>query len=69
MAPSFDNVTRAVEACDLFLDVRIAERDPELEALVDAHLALTPGERLAQNSHIVNLVEGARRRMAAARGG
>ena len=67
MAPSFDNVVRAVRACDLDLSVRLVERDRELEALVDAHLRLTPAARLAQNNHVVNFVGGARRRMAAAR--
>jgi len=67
MEPSLDNVLRAVRACDLDLDLRIVERDPELEALVDAHLALSPAERLAQNNHVVNFVDTARRRMASAR--
>jgi len=69
MEPSFDNVLRAVRACDLDLDLRMVERDPELEALVEAHLALSPAERLAQNNHVVNFVDAARRRMAAARDG
>jgi len=46
--------------------VRLVDRDDELRALVDAHLRLTPSERLAQNSHLVNFIEGARRRIAAA---
>ena len=66
IAPSFENVVRAVRACDLDLSVRLVDRDDELRALVDAHLRLTPSERLAQNSHLVNFIEGARRRMAAA---
>lgn len=68
IAPSFENVVRAVRACDLDLAVRVVDRDRDLIALVDAHLRLTPAERLAQNSHLVNFVEGARRRMAAAAG-
>jgi transcriptional regulator with XRE-family HTH domain len=66
IAPSFENVVRAVRACDLDLSVRLVDRDDELRALVDAHLRLTPSERLAQNSHLVNFIEGARRRIAAA---
>jgi len=69
MEPSFDNVLRAVRACDFDLDLRMVHRDPELEALVEAHLALSPAERLAQNNHVVNFVDAARRRMAAARDG
>lgn len=68
MAPSVDNVVRAVRACDLELSVRLVERDRDLEALVREHLRLTPAERLAQNTHLVNFVDDARRRMAAARG-
>jgi hypothetical protein len=68
MTPNFRNVVRAVRACDLDLDVRIVERDYELESLVRAHLHMTPAERLAQNTHIVNFVDSARAQMAAARG-
>lgn len=68
IAPSFENVVRAVRACDLDLSVRLVDRDRHLRALVDAQLQLTPAERLAQNSHLVRFVEGARRRMAAASG-
>ena len=67
IAPSFENVVRAVRACDLDLSVRLVDPDRDLHALVDAHLRLTPSERLAQNSHLVNFIEGARRRMAAAK--
>jgi transcriptional regulator with XRE-family HTH domain len=66
IAPSFEKVVLAVRACDLDLSVRLVDRDDELCALVDAHLRLTPSERLAQNNHLVNFIEGARRRMAAA---
>ena len=65
--PSFENVARAVRACDLELALQVAPVDHELRALVDEHLRMTPAERFAQNSHLVNFVEGARRRMAAAR--
>lgn len=68
IAPSFENVVRAVRACDLDLSVRLVDRDRDLRALVDAQLQLTPAERLAQNSHLVSFVESARRRMAAASG-
>jgi hypothetical protein len=68
IAPSFDNVVRAIRACDLDLTLQLAPRDEELEALLDEHLKLTPAERFAQNTHLVNFVEGARRRIAAARG-
>ena len=68
IAPSFDNVVRAVRACDLDLSMRLVDHDADLHALVDEHLRLTPSERLAQNSHLVNFIEAARRRMAAAAG-
>jgi transcriptional regulator with XRE-family HTH domain len=68
IAPSFDNVTRAIRACDLELSVGLAAKDAQLEALVDDYLRMTPAERFAQNSYLVNFVEGARRRMAAAHG-
>jgi len=69
MEPSFANVLRAVKACDLDLELALVPRDRELERQVDAYLAMSPGERLAQNVYMVDFVEGARRRMvAAARG-
>ena len=66
--PSLANVVRAVRACDLELTFGIAPVDHELRALVDAHPKLTPAQRFAQNRDLVNFVQGARRRMAAARG-
>ena len=62
--PSFANVARAVRACDLHLSVTLPPVDHELEALIDESLRMTPAQRFAQNSHLVNLVDGARRRMA-----
>ena len=63
--PSFENVARAIRACDLDLSLQLTPVDHELRALVDEHLRMTPAERFAQNSHLVNFVEGARRRMSA----
>jgi transcriptional regulator with XRE-family HTH domain len=66
-APSFENVLRAVRACDLDLSLRVVERDEELVHLIGVYAGMTPAERLAQNVHLVNLVDSARHRMAAAR--
>lgn len=68
MAPSFDNVVRAIRACDLELVVSVVPADQELEALVNEHLRMTPAERFEQNVYLVELVDGARRRTAAAHG-
>ena len=69
MTPSFDNVVRAVRACGLELEVRLVPRDDALAVLLDEYLRLTPAERLAQNSHVVDFVESARHRLRAPRHG
>jgi len=66
--PSFANVVRAIRACGLELSVGLSSVDHELRALVDECLRMTPVERFAQNSHLVEFVDGARRRMARVRG-
>jgi hypothetical protein len=66
--PSLDSVRRAVRACGLDLDVRLVRRDDSLDSLIDRHLRMTPGERLAQNNHLVNLIDGARALIADSKG-
>ncbi len=66
--PSFANVVRAVRACDLQLSVALDPVDYELEALIDESLRMTPAQRFAQNTHLVDFVDGARRRISDARG-
>lgn len=68
ISPSFDNVARAVRACGLELAVQLVPEDAQLAALVDEHLAMSTTQRFAQNNYLVALVDGARRRMAAAHG-
>jgi transcriptional regulator with XRE-family HTH domain len=64
VSPSFENVIRTIRACDLDVHLRIVERDPQLEALVDEHLLMTPRERLEQNNQLVTFVNAARARIA-----
>ena len=66
IAPSLDNVLRAVRACGLELSIDVVERDSQLERLLDAYAEMTPPQRLAQNTYMVDLIEGARHRIAAA---
>jgi len=68
IAPSFENVIRAIRASGLELAIDVVDRDPQLERLLDAHLELTPAERLAQNSYMVDLIEDVRRRRAVVHG-
>jgi transcriptional regulator with XRE-family HTH domain len=68
MEPSFANVVKAVRACGLDLELRITERDEQLEGLVRAYVEMTPAERLAQNVHLVDFFETARARKAASHG-
>lgn len=68
MAPSFDNVVRVARACGLELETRLVARDEALAFLIGEYLRLTPAERLAQNSHVVDFVAGARHRSRAAGG-
>jgi transcriptional regulator with XRE-family HTH domain len=68
MTPSFDNVVRAVRACGLELEIRLVGRDDGLALLIDEYLRLTPAQRLAQNNHLVDFVEGARHRLRAGSG-
>ncbi len=66
IATSFDNVVRAVRACGLELVTQLAPADPQLATLVDEYLRMSPAERFAQNSYLVDFVDGARRQMAVA---
>jgi len=66
IAPSFANVLRAVRACGLELSIDVVDRDDQLRRLLDAYAEMTPQQRLAQNTYLVDLIEGARHRIAAA---
>ncbi len=67
--PSLERVRDAVRACGLELELALTEVDHSLTPLIDEHLRMTPAERLAQNTHMVNLIEGARARTAASADG
>ena len=66
--PSLDTLLEVIRACGLELEYRLVPRDASNLSLIEQHLRMTPAERLAQNTHMVNLIDGARR-LAASRDG
>lgn len=61
--PSFENVRRAVRACGLDLVPQLVMRDDSNTALIEQQLRLTPAQRFAQNTQVVNFIEQARSRV------
>jgi transcriptional regulator with XRE-family HTH domain len=65
--PAYDSVVAAIRACGLDLSIAVVPYDDSIDDLIDAHLRMSPEQRLAQNTHAVNFLQEARRRMADAR--
>lgn len=62
--PSFEILQRLVRACGLELQVTIEELDPGDSSLIEAHLALSPEERLDQLVRVVAFIRAGRAALA-----
>lgn len=52
-SPSFENVSRAIQACGLELQHSIANPDPQEESLLSQWLRMTPKQRLLHNRQML----------------